>query len=522
MFLEPLFHIYSLALSECKWPRAWVVESVKPIPKKKLPETVKDVRPISITPIFSKILERLVRQELRHDVSNQMHVNQFSRIGTDMYIAYMMHDAAVVADRCGSFQIQLFFDFSQAFNSVSHTHVLQAAASLGARPHILRILSSYLSGRKSLVYWNDTKSSLRPINGGAGQGTILSSDIFTIAVNGLPEALYEAIHQLEDQDDPLKSQVVLFADDLRLTLNFKKSDMAIGADGLYTFKSDGRLEHYLSVLERFTVLSGMKLNRNKTEAMVIDNATENRVYFPPNCIRFPSGESIQLKDNVKIIGFQLASDLSLDEFVKKRKSSGHAALWDLRRIANKGVPTEVLLEFYKGYVRSRIEYAVAAVLPSLGEVHRLLLESIQKKATKIILKSAPFPKQPGYKPYTARLEELKLESLSDRWNTLFEKLCLKIEKSPVFTVQLPRNTATHDMTLRRRCEYVLPTPRTDRLAKTVVSSAARFLNSLETSYEERVGNRNFSQSVVQVPRDENVLVTNLIEIEEMLTSDLKL
>ena len=105
---------------------------------------------------------------------------------------------------------------------------------------------------------------------------------------------------------------------------------------------------------------------------------------------------------------------------------------------------------------------------------------------------------------------------------MFEKLCLKIEKSPIFTAQLPRNTGTHTMTLRRKCEYVLPTPRTDRLARTVVSSAARFLNSLETSYEDRVGNRNFSQSVVQIPREENELLTNLAEIEELLTSDLKL
>ena len=84
--------------------------------------------------------------------------------------------------------------------------------------------------------------------------------------------------------------------------------------------------------------------------MVMDPAVKNKLVFPTDSIRFPSGEIIKQVSEVKIVGFQLQSDLRCDNYVKARRNSGLGALWSLRKLANKNIPTDALLKFYKSYV----------------------------------------------------------------------------------------------------------------------------------------------------------------------------
>ena len=521
MFALPLFHVFSLAVSTCRWPSAWKTESVTMIPKKKLPQEIKDLRPISITPLFSKALETIVRTELRKTVTPNLHQNQFGGKGggTDLYLANMMHSAAKVADNLDYLQVQLFFDFSQAFSSISHQHVLKACADLGASNQLIRILSSYLCNRRMQVNWNEEVSSLRHVKGGAGQGTLLSVELFCIAVDGLLKSIQSKI-DLTEQDDDYKTEAYLYIDDLRILVKLNRQTMPVGEDGVIVFQDGNKICDLLGELERFTVLSGMKLNRTKTVAVVIDTATENRVFFPPGCIQFPGGEEVKIQDDTKILGFEFTCDLSLDKFVAKRRSSAMSALWDLRRLSNKGIPTDILLQFYKSYVRSRLEYAVPSVFPTLNEGQKKQLERIQRKATKVILNCPPNSTIAGYRSYELRLQELKLESLEERWSTLFQRLAFKIEQDLRFQKHLPTTPLVHGMTLRHKHEYHLPPPRTQRLAKTTVSAAAGFLNGLKSTREQRLGT---NAPVINVYNHSNsTLTANLSHLENSILRDLGL
>lgn len=70
----PLTVIINKALEEKIWPTTWKLETVSIIPKKSHPETLGDTRNISYTPVFSKILEFFVLQDLKKEImpaSNQ-------------------------------------------------------------------------------------------------------------------------------------------------------------------------------------------------------------------------------------------------------------------------------------------------------------------------------------------------------------------------------------------------------------------------------------------------------------------
>lgn len=58
-------HIINTCLQQSIFPDIWKQALVKPIPKINNPEDFKDLRPISILPALSKVMERIVDLQIR-------------------------------------------------------------------------------------------------------------------------------------------------------------------------------------------------------------------------------------------------------------------------------------------------------------------------------------------------------------------------------------------------------------------------------------------------------------------------
>ena len=248
------------------------------IPKVKAPETVKQLRPIIITPFFSKVLEKSIRDHIISDVDKNMHPNQF---GSRKAVAATDHLASTLADLAAPSEEQyvtifITHDFSSLFNRLFHPHVVESAAKLGLRQPLLRLIADYLSNRKTTVKWGDEWSSERPNRGGSGQGTLLSCPLFTISVDPLIKKLYEVFSTIET-GIKFKSEFRIYVNDLVSVHHIKKSDCV---NGVFT-DSDGRVRLGLDIVEQFTIETGMKLNKTKTAALIIDFASkENKIVFP--------------------------------------------------------------------------------------------------------------------------------------------------------------------------------------------------------------------------------------------------
>ena len=70
--------IYNDISTGSPWPKLWKVESVTPIPKKAVPETINDIRNISCTQLFSKAYESFVLDWLSSEI--KIRTNQYGGV----------------------------------------------------------------------------------------------------------------------------------------------------------------------------------------------------------------------------------------------------------------------------------------------------------------------------------------------------------------------------------------------------------------------------------------------------------
>ena len=100
----------------------------KETPKETNISTLDQLRPISVTDVIMRLFERLVLDfELRKPVSSCIHSDQFAYkkdCGTETALLYNQHFWMRWLDVPANFVRVLSFDFSKAFDSVSHRIVI--------------------------------------------------------------------------------------------------------------------------------------------------------------------------------------------------------------------------------------------------------------------------------------------------------------------------------------------------------------------------------------------------------------
>ena len=118
-----------------KWPEAWKLEYGTPLPKNQNPQTEDDLRIISLTSFFSKVLESFVVDWLKEYIGKQMDPKQFGGNkgdSTNHYMIELINFILYNLDYNEPVAVLLCtIDFAKAFNRIDHNLVIIRLSDMG-------------------------------------------------------------------------------------------------------------------------------------------------------------------------------------------------------------------------------------------------------------------------------------------------------------------------------------------------------------------------------------------------------
>ena len=214
VFVKPLTLIFQKSVSSGTLPNAWKEARITPIFKKGSKTEPSNYRPVSLTSIVCKTLEKLVRKSIIEHLNN-------NNLLSDRQYGFRSHRSCAlqllnVMERWTEYVEQhqswdtVYLDLAKAFDKVSHQRLLRKVASYGIRGEVLSWITDFLSDCRQCVSIKGSSSSWMPVDSGVPHGSVLGPVLFILYVNDIP--------------DIVKSSVWTFADDTKLFMSTDQCD----------------------------------------------------------------------------------------------------------------------------------------------------------------------------------------------------------------------------------------------------------------------------------------------------------
>ena len=214
---EPLTAFLNQCILSGTFPDDLKKAVVTPIPKVSNPKGVSDLRPISLTPVVSKVFEHFLKKWLLEDFCDKIDPCQYGFIkesSTVHYLIKIVEEALEHLENKDAFVEILQADLEKAFDKSSHPDILESMTDF--RPFLIRIVYSFLHGRQQCVSADGVQSDFLEVFCGIPQGTKTGPVLFLILCNKIA-----TWHENRAK----------FADDLSLLILHKLGSM-ISTDGI--------------------------------------------------------------------------------------------------------------------------------------------------------------------------------------------------------------------------------------------------------------------------------------------------
>ena len=134
VILPQLVHLFQLSLSTCIFPESWKIANVIPLQKPGDPTNVNNLRPISLSPLPGKILERIVHTQLIDylETNKLIDVNQgrFRKGKSTLGTVANFTDDILSGLNNNKYALSILVDLRKAFDSVNHNYIIKQTAQL--------------------------------------------------------------------------------------------------------------------------------------------------------------------------------------------------------------------------------------------------------------------------------------------------------------------------------------------------------------------------------------------------------
>lgn len=369
---NPVCKLFTVSLEEGTLPSDWKTAVVVALHKGGSTSDRSNYRPVSLTSIIGKCMEKIIRTHIcghlvQHSMLNSaQHGFLKNRSCLTNLLCYLEEVTEKIDE--GKIVEVCYLDFSKAFDSVNHRLLLYKIGNFGIVGKIHQWLTQFLTGRTFTVKVGEETSSLVQLTSGVPQGSVLGPLLFLLFINDLTESIV--------------SPSFIFADDVKV----------VGANG----RAD--LERDIEKIVAWSQKWDLPLNAGKSQLL---SKARNSLLAVGDWGQF----EVSTVDKTKDLGVIVTADFSWSAQCEAAAHRARRELFKLKSVLS-CKKSDVFMPFYKAIVRPHLEYCVQAWAP-LYKKDALCLEKVQRLATRII------EGQRG-KDYSQRLSDLNLFSLERR------------------------------------------------------------------------------------------------------------
>ena len=376
VIVNPLCTMFNVSLNHGTLPSDWKTAYIIPIFKKGDAQKASQYRPISLTSVICKILERVVREKLldyvmKNNIVPKEQHGFIPKKSTVTNLLECLNDWSQSFDNGRGTNV-VYLDYSKCFDSVCHSKLLFKLSKYGIAGPALTWLGNFLTNRVQSVKVNNTISPSASVMSGVPQGTVLGPILFLLYSADLPAAVSHC-------------KISMYADDTKIYKEITNIQDCL------------LLQQDLDSITNWAETWQMSLNPDKTKMLNVGKSKVSYTYTL-------NGGAIEQVDHMKDIGVIVQSNL---KFTMHCTDIMKKALYVTRTIFTtfKFHDFNFYTKMYVTYVRPILDYASQAWSPLL-KVNIDRIESVQRYYTRRIC--------PNNLSYNERLALLQLDSLEVR------------------------------------------------------------------------------------------------------------